>query len=296
MFECEECGDEFWYREDLTEHLEDYNHWRECETCTRIFTTQRACNQHMNDTDHWAPRYECESCDREFMSRNSANRHMNAVGHWAPKVPCESCSAKFHTQQAADQHMKARNHFKNYCRTCDRRFINENNLRAHLNSKTHRGTNVPCPFCKTKYTSANGLAHHLETGSCPSASKLNRETIYRMIRERDPHGVITKRQIEWHGRATAVYTATDRAFNGSHWECYICHRQFRLRHHLNQHLNSPVHQQKVYHCPKRACAKEFVTLAGLFNHLESESCGMMRFENVQRHVGNVIQGRHLISF
>lgn len=138
MFECEECGDEFWYHVDLTDHLEDYDHWRECETCTRIFTSQRACNQHMDDTNHWAPRYECETCTREFMSQSAANQHMNAVGHWAPKVPCESCSKKFHTQQAADQHMKAWEHFKNYCRTCDRRFMNENNLRAVIT--------MSCPF------------------------------------------------------------------------------------------------------------------------------------------------------
>lgn len=76
----------------------------------------------------------------------------------------------------------------------------------------------------------------------------------------------------------------------------MCHRDFNTRRALDQHLNSPVHQQKIYHCPNRRCGKEFVALAGMFGHLESESCSFMRFENVQKHVGNVLSGNRLITF
>jgi hypothetical protein len=196
------------------------------------------------------------------------------------------------------------------------RFQNENNLRMvrlltpvkvhlkcrqiclqHLSSKAHRGSNVPCPFCKVNYTSASGLIHHLERGSCSQAPKLNRETIHRMVRERDLHGVITNKQIEWKNEENVRYSATDRAFNGSHWECYLCHRTFKSVQALNAHL-SPVHQQKVYHCPnvKGQCGKQFTTLAGLFNHLESEACVFMRFEKVQQQLGAVLQGRKLVAF
>ncbi|KAL2862243.1 C2H2-type zinc finger protein [Aspergillus lucknowensis] len=195
--------------------------WYECEVCTRTFRTQNACNQHMDAVGHWAPRYECETCTKTFCSSNAANQHMNSVGHWAPKIPCETCNSKFHTQSAADQHMKAKAHYRNYCKSCDRRFQNANNLQMHLNSKIHRGRNIYCPFCKVGYTAASGLSHH---------------------------------------------------------------------------LNSPVHKQRVYHCPNRGCAKPFTALAGLFNHLESESCSFMRFDRVQQHVGSVLQGNRLISF
>ncbi len=160
------------------------------------------------------------------------------------------------------------------------------------------GINVPCPFCKVNYTTASGLVHHLETGSCPRAPKLNRNTVLRMVRERDPYGTITSKQIEWHNNQENVkYSATRHAFNGSYWECYICHKEFNTVNALNSHLNSPAHEQKVYHCPnmKGRCGKNFVSLAGLFNHLESETCAFMRFEMVQREVGNVLQGQKLIS-
>jgi len=119
-----------------------------------------------------------------------------------------------------------------------------------------------------------------------------------MIRERDPHGIITKKQIEWHQDDKVKYSATKRAFNGSYWECYLCHRNFNTVDALNTHLNSPAHKQKVYHCPspKAKCGKEFVTLAGLFNHLESEACAFMRFEKVQQRVGNILRGGKRITF
>jgi hypothetical protein len=152
-------------------------------------------------------------------------------------------------------------------------------------------------FCSAKFVGASGLSHHLETGSCKRAPFLNREKIHRMVRERDPHGVISNKQIEWHERADVAYSATNLAFNGSSWECYLCHRKFQSLPALNQHLKSPAHEQDIYHCPNfGGCSKQFVTLAALFNHLESESCKLMRFDRVQQQVSNVFQGRILIAF
>lgn len=113
---------------------------------------------------------------------------------------------------------------------------------------------------------------------------MNRDTTLHMVRQSDPHGIITNKQLEWHKEEQGQYSATDRAYNGYGWECYLCHREFNSCNALNQHANSPVHQQKVYHCPDQRvmCGKQFVSLAGLFNHFESESCGFIRFERVQQ--------------
>ncbi|KAL4815694.1 hypothetical protein BDW67DRAFT_191340 [Aspergillus spinulosporus] len=282
MYECETCTEAFYDPYGRDDNMDEYGHWPECETCPRTFRTQRACNQHMDDTGHWAPRYECETCTKSFGSLNAAHQHMNSKGHWAPRWPCETCNRKFHTEEAAEQHMKSLGHYRFYCKTCDRQFQNENNLQMHFNSQIHRGRQVQCPFCKARYTTA--------------APSLNRKSIYRLVRERDPHGIITHKQIGWRNEENATYSATVQAWNGAGYECYLCHRQFKSLTALNQHLNSPVHKQQVYHCPNGRCAKSFATLAGLFNHLESESCGHMRFENVQKQVGNVLRGDRLIAF
>ena len=150
-----------------------------------------------------------------------------------------------------------------------------------MNSKTHVGRNILCPFCKSGFATASGVAHHVESASCPKAPSMNRSTILRILQSRDPKCIITNKQIEWQPEEQCEYRATQRAFNGYSWECYLCHKTYRTVASLNQHLNSPTHQSKAYHCINQArCGKQFVSLAALFNHLESESCGAMRFHQV----------------
>lgn len=232
-----------------------------------------------------------------FHSQGQATQHMNALGHWAPKIPCETCGWKFHTVASAEKHMQAQKHYKSYCPDCGVQFQNENNLKMvsfpfpwaalvpnefhkqHLNSKIHRDSQILCPFCKSKFTTGSGVAHHLERGSCPKAKGVNREIILHMIRKHDRGGFITNKQIEWHKDNNTQYSATNQAFNGYYWECYLCHKKFQKQPDLNRHLNSQAHKQKVYHCPnvRGRCMKQLTALAGLFNRFESESCAFMRF-------------------
>ncbi|KAJ5482300.1 Zinc fingerC2H2 [Penicillium sp. IBT 31633x] len=298
MFECSTCTASFYYREDCDEHMDEERHWIECQTCNRQFCNRHACNQHMDALNHWAPNYECESCTRKFFTQSAVNQHMNALNHWAPTIECETCTMKFHTQRAANDHMEIQGHYKNYCSDCDRHFRNENCLRQHLNSKTHRGTNVACPFCRTGFVTATGVAHHLERGACPRAPMLNRDKIHRIIQQLDPTGIVCNKQIAWYDEEDVHYTATPHAFNGGFWVCYICKKCFNMKKSLESHLNSPVHKEKIYHCLNRGCPKEFVSLASLFNHLESESCGFIRFEGVQRiqrQLNDAIMGHKMIT-
>ncbi|KAK2861159.1 hypothetical protein FQN49_004485 [Arthroderma sp. PD_2] len=279
-------------------YYSDNYEYYECETCTRQFATWRSCCQHMNATVHWAPTYECESCSKDFYSQNAANQHMDAVGHWASGYECETCNNKYRSRDDAIQHMEDYWHYNLYCDPCDRTFQNQNNLKMHLTSKVHRGGSVRCPFCGGGFTTASGLVHHLERAACPRAPNMNRETILRKIREIDPHSRVANRQIDWRNEEDRMwYSATSHAFNGRCWQCYLCHSGFNTINGLNRHLNSSAHKQKVYRCPnsRAECAKEFVTLAALFNHLESESCAAMRFDAVQRGVNDMIMGRRLIG-
>jgi C2H2-type zinc finger protein len=166
----------------------------------------------------------------------------------------------------------------------------------HFRSKIHQGSNSTCPFCKRGFTTYTGLSHHLEAGSCPNARNVNRENVYKFVRSRDENHVITTKQIGWHiGVDNVVYEASSRAFNGYSWECYLCHRTFGSNTALNQHLNSPAHKSNLYRCPNRGCGNEFKTLAALFNHLESESCGFMRFSDVEK-AGNMMFHNKRIAF
>lgn len=164
----------------------------------------------------------------------------------------------------------------------------------HKDSRTHRGITVACPFCRDCYVTASGLAHHLETGSCSRAPQLNRESLHRIIRERDPHGIITHKQLTYSSSSWEVDWDMQDDYTGL-WECPLCSFETGTARSLEFHLNSPRHQRKVYHCPNGRCPKEFSALAGLLNHLESESCQFMKFEKVQKQAQQVFTSKKMIA-
>ncbi|KAI1468297.1 uncharacterized protein F4812DRAFT_426224 [Daldinia caldariorum] len=204
-----------------------------CGTCWRRFTTFQGREQHMDALDHSVPEHECDRCSRYFNSRSAVVNHMDAKNHWY--YGCSICNATWPTEEEVKEH-KIEDHY--YCRDCDRDFYDHNSIKMHFNSRVHRGYCAKCPFCGKSYTSATGLSHHLEGGSCPQAPFLNRDEAYKLVRFKDTKGLISKNLIEWNG--SPQYEATTEAWNGYAFKCYICHGEFRSLQSLNQHLGSPV--------------------------------------------------------
>ncbi|KAI1767305.1 hypothetical protein GGR53DRAFT_137955 [Hypoxylon sp. FL1150] len=236
--------------------------------------------------------WQCRDCNRVFQTWRARNQHLDARGHDPLNFNCHCCNDFWASDEDRRRH-EEEDH--NYCADCDRWFQSYNNIKMHLNSRIHRGQDITCPYCKIGFATATGLAHHLEGGGCSRAPFLNRDEVYKVVRSKDPLGLISKKLIGWTG--SLVYKATDRAWNGGAYECYFCHREFYRLNSLDQHLNSPAHQQALYHCPNRnGCGKEFKSLAAIMNHLESESCSYTRFEAVQRTVGDLMSGTRFLSF
>ncbi|KAF5878845.1 putative zinc finger protein [Botrytis fragariae] len=229
----------------------------------------------------------CHPCDRWFGSDRSYNQHVeNSNVHREdqhessdeePEFECLGCDNWYWTNMAREEH-HVHEHGDRYCQPCNRMFRNENNLMQHLHSRIHQGASMKCPFCPTQYPTASALIIHLESGRCPSGS--NRQKINAEIRRLDRDHVITTRLIEYPS-SSSTNIATSRSWNGSQFECALCYRGFNTLQGLNSHLKSPVHQQKMYKCPGARCGKEFIALSGLVQHVESESCGVMRFSKVQ---------------
>ncbi|KAL8377284.1 hypothetical protein RB595_008121 [Gaeumannomyces hyphopodioides] len=230
----------------------------------------------------------CWDCNKYFRSGwDAVRRHQGATSC----AECRWCNDKFDTSRKRLEH-EIFDHY--YCGDCNREFTNANNARMHLNSRAHGGGSIKCPCCSKPYTTATGVVSHLEAGACPKAQSLSRDALYRFVCKRDPRGIVSKRLIGWHGESK--YEATERTWNGYGYECYFCHREFNQLHSLNQHLNSPAHQQAYYHCPKSSCRAEFKTLASFINHIESESCGYMRFSEVQDRATQMLRGGRLIGY
>lgn len=126
---------------------------------------------------------------------------------------------------------------------------------------------------------------HLESGSCVSG--ITRQMVNSEIRARDTNHLITERLLTYPDSNGQVNTwATNAAWNGRNYECYFCPRQFRSLPDLNRHLQSPVHEQRIYHCPH--CTTKFKLFGGLVQHVESESCGIARFRDVKMAMDRLI--------
>lgn len=302
-YECESCDRCFTSEHACDQHMDALNHHapgHKCDSCVRRFDTWAGCKQHMTAVGHWVWGWECETCPTRFREERMADQHMEDKDHWSYPYECETCTYIFRTADDRDDHQQDEGHYSHlHCTDCNRYFSSEQDLKQHLNSRVHRGQNMACPFCRATFTTASGVSHHLERSACPNARNLDRQTIHRAIRQRDTQGVITERLLEWHENDRHAQWDPASAWDGHGYRCYLCEKAFNSPLALRQHITSPVHQQKLYHCPNGRCgAKKFTTLAALFNHLESESCGYVKFEAVQKNVNGFLTGgsQRLISF
>ena len=127
----------------------------------------------------------------------------------------------------------------------------------------------------------SSITLHIESGACNNISRhqvtsavhaLNiAPTISLSHRIAGPGGPPRRTMIQ--------YSATEQAFNGSGYECYLCHRIFRTLASLNTHLESAAHDDDEFQCPK--CKNTFTLISGLIQHIESEVCGAARFKQVE---------------
>lgn len=159
----------------------------------------------------------------------------------------------------------------------------------------HRPKNVQCAFqyrgCTQSFVTKSAMILHLESGSCVSGA--DRDMINRWVRLNDRDNVVTvPSRLLTDGGGTTRYIATERSWNGSRYECVLCHNTFGTLDALNRHLASPIHQERIYRCPLSTCLATFSTLSALCQHVESESCGVLRFRAAREGVENLLRDMH----
>ena len=188
------------------------------------------------------------------------------------------------------------------CTDCSRSFQSESNLRQHLNSKVHRPADVRCPGrgCNKSFVSHAALVLHFESGTCPS--RMTREQLNRLVVRADtnnyitnPNRLLTGPMGRYEPPTPTVMWATDRSWNGSAYQCFLCNKTFDKLVHLNQHLQSPSHEDKIYRCPKLDCRIEFGTLSGLCQHVEGGFCGVRMFRQVRDVMDGLTRGFNALT-
>ncbi|EUC57773.1 C2H2 type zinc-finger protein [Rhizoctonia solani AG-3 Rhs1AP] len=286
MAYCERCNRGFGSDYAYAAHQRDSPRHYVCFPCNIDFPTYERLNQHFRKSSRH-PHY-CSFCDEDFYDDYDLSEHDEQCHEY-----CNSCDLWVDTTDDLVEHNK-NSHY--YCVECNRFFMNMNNLQAHLNSSRHRPKNVSCPGvgCTDRFVSKSALLLHFEGGGCKSG--LTRQSLNRLIAERDRSNFITNPNRLITG--TTETWATQRAWNGSSYECYFCHKGFLSLPQLNQHLASPAHEQALYHCPQlgHGCQSQFRTLSGLCQHIENGSCGVARFKVVQDSMAKLIGGMNRLTF
>lgn len=155
----------------------------------------------------------------------------------------------------------------------------------HSASRVHKTRDLDCPLCKKSFALPSAIAHHIESGGCHK--KIDRHRVTAAVHSMGVIPVISlSHRLQGSSPSNAPrrivhYSASEQAFNGSSYECYVCHRTFRALGSLNTHLNSAAHDVDEFKCPK--CSSKFKLISSLIQHIETEVCGLARFQQVEDH-------------
>lgn len=158
-------------------------------------------------------------------------------------------------------------------------------IHQHSSSSVHKKRGFDCLFCERNFGTPSAVAMHIESG----CHKVTRHQVTAAVHKLKIVPTISvDRRLEGPTLPSVVtYSATKLAFNGSAYECYLCHRTFATLGRLNAHLNSPAHDDDEFKCPNKKCGSEFKLVSGLIQHIESETCGLAKFKEVQSQFENL---------
>ncbi|KDR70426.1 hypothetical protein GALMADRAFT_230068 [Galerina marginata CBS 339.88] len=273
-----------------------------CRTCSKTFTTISGVNSHAKAKGHTPNPFVCVPCILSFSSLAAMEAHVNSPRHADDYTLntgaayldgrddsdeesdstadsddeddpyCNGCERGFINMMALNQHL-ATSSKHNWCFDCSRDFRTETALEQHRNSLAHQSRQFKCPFCLNMFKSPSGITLHIESG----CHKITRHHVTAAVRSMDIVPNISIKRITGPPSLPTTlltYIATDASFNGTSYECFLCHKTFRTLPGLNAHLNSPAHDDDEFRCPK--CKREFKLISGFVQHLESQSCELAK--------------------
>ncbi|KXJ88722.1 hypothetical protein Micbo1qcDRAFT_206883 [Microdochium bolleyi] len=275
-FECDTCHRWFNSRHACEQHMSALRHWDgdshgwDCADCPQVFDNQDDMIQH-EVNEH---RY-CDPCDRYFQ-RYSGLRDVNLFSPW-PMPRHGPFSPPSHN--LVTQHLKFANMHRSdsaECCFCRRIFVSARQITRHLESGTcgsapWLSSDQIMRFVQTKdagvFRSANTTSepqvHSSSQVSSRDSDNDSESSQYQATGQNlnDEHGssqvqavgssphagpetpwhevmVLPADDVDW--PAPCRYEATDLAWNGYEYECYVCHDLFTTVLGLNTHLNSPI--------------------------------------------------------
>lgn len=134
-FECDICGKSYFSNGALTAHkiihtgVKKYN----CEKCGKFFIRKLNRDRHkcLNNL-----KYECQYCTAQYKKPGNLVRHLEFHHSDRRKINVSGeCGIICENENILDKHLKnEHNKIRYYCNFCDRKYLFQNSLLAHMQS------------------------------------------------------------------------------------------------------------------------------------------------------------------
>ncbi|KAL8879911.1 MAG: hypothetical protein Q9192_008134 [Flavoplaca navasiana] len=299
---CQKCSRPFKDQQAYSQHIRSTIHVSQfrCVECERDFATEQALEQHLKDKKNHGPpersittseddTLKCNDCDRDFPDRKSLKQHLESVVHRPLSslrcVASSKCKARFTSPSALLHHLESGSCRSNLTRASLNQLIQSHDTESMITFGVQAKT-----FFEGS-ASDDGTSTGLSNSGLITPSSCLSET-YSGI------GGAPLGLLDLCGTAQGNFNKNGKML------CPICpadSRGFRTMQALGDHLTSAAHAPKIYHCPvglmsaikkgkkKTSLNKEFSTLSGLTQHVESGACN--RGKQVLEEAMKIVSGK-----
>ncbi|KAL8857091.1 MAG: hypothetical protein Q9178_006383 [Gyalolechia marmorata] len=287
---CQECRRSFKDQQAYSQHLRSTVHVSEfrCLQCERDFVSEGALIQHLRDKKvHHPPArslttredgtHTCNECRRQFTHRNALKQHLESIVHRPlSELTCiasSRCKGRFTSPSALIQHLESGS-----CRSgLDRASLNRLVQSQDAGNMITFG-NLVGPLLDS--TADDGTSTGSSSPGVLTPSSHSSDTYSAIM---GAHLGLSALSADYFTLKTAHLSVNRRG----RFSCPLCpgnSRGFRTTQALENHFASPAHAPKIFHCPVNLISstkkgkqtesfiKEFSTLSGLTQHVESGAC------------------------
>lgn len=312
-FECLICDCSFDTQQGLDDHLDNQNHPKVdtpeysaaaeaakaaveeanlyCDACDRFFVRLEAYRQHKDSTKHKPlSNLQCPlstGCGKTFTSPSALVLHLESGG-------CASGMNRLKLNAVVHQHDTARHiTYKENAPAAISAAASVASVTSKMSSmslsSTGSGVLIATPDeSDTMSVTSEGSGVVLTPSAMTSRSRASSVggvilTASGTSQALSEWSYITNSNGITPAATSAAGSTTDTITHNNPdgtWPCTICDRSFKKKGHLLDHLNSPAHAPKLFHCPAALVGshagkkdKTFKTLSGMAQHIEIGACG-----------------------
>ncbi|KAL8919583.1 MAG: hypothetical protein Q9208_006700 [Pyrenodesmia sp. 3 TL-2023] len=322
MQACDACSELFENSKDLHAHQHARGHCY-CRECDQAFEDQVAYHQHMRSKIH-VSQYRCVDCKKDFVSEQALTQHLEDKVHKPALDPvidhgpysCSKCNHRnFRRQEDLQNHLQSLAHkpLSNLkcmlSSKCSATFKSPSGLIQHLESGAcHSGMNkASLDQLILQHDVSNEITMGLEKLSLAAPPAVNRPSPWPPtalnLLPPNPRGAMRNLTPQTSPftfanqahKESFIKTALPITNSKSQLTCPLCPnrtRTFPSIQAFRNHIESPAHDPKVYHCPVNVLPpppthnnnnnngkeetdvliKEFSAPSALTQHVESGAC------------------------